>query len=424
MSDRERLKDGVSRRQFVKFAGLGGPAIWFAPGLLRTAHAAKGSVDASTLIKGKVPDMVVHNAKLGVMETPLTLLRQHYITPKQIMYNRTHFPISGKRAWIATTAPTHFDNWTIDVSGLVERPRTVVLGDLKDMKQTKIAAVMQCAGNGRAYYAEKAKCPGSQWRHGGMANVKWEGVLLRDFLAAMELGISPDVKFLTANGADNPPVRKGQDLIKSYHIDDPALDNALLAFKLNGEPLPAVHGGPVRLVIPGFYGNMSVKFVNQLLLETEESPSFFQSKAYRVPYDHVEPGKMSVADFTTQNSHPTYRFKVMSVIFSPLQEDGPLHAGRHEVNGVAWNDGQAPVTDVRVSADSGKSWESASIEPGPSRYAWYRWKADVTLKSGPNQLMVRATDAIGRSQPLDGTARWNPKGYEWNGVDRVEVEAA
>lgn len=412
----------MSRRQFGKFIGLGGISLWLAPGLLGEAFA-EGSEDASAIIQGKVPNMVVHNAKLGVMETPLHLLREHYITPKEIIYNRMHFPVSGSRAWTATIEPTHFKEWTIDVSGLVERPRTLTRDELAKMEQAKLVAVMQCAGNGRAYYAAKAKCPGGQWHHGGMANLEWEGVPLRSVLKALDLGISPDVRYLTANGADNPPVRKGQDFIKSYPIEHPALDHALLALKLNGEPIPAIHGGPVRLVIPGFYGNMSVKFVKQLLLETEQSPSSFQSKAYRVPNQSVEPGAMSVADFTWQNSTPTYGFKIMSVIFAPLAEDS-VKAGAVTVHGVAWNDGMAPVTDVRVSADGGKSWKSADLEQPPSPFAWYQWKTNFTLDKGEHELMVRAVDADGNSQPLDGTARWNPKGYEWNGVDRVKVTAA
>lgn len=419
--DDEEPGINMNRRQFGKAVSLGGLALGLAPQLLRSARAAGETAQASTIIKGKVDGMIVHNAKLGVMETPLTLLREHYITPKNLIYNRTHFPVSGSRAWTATTEAPHFEHWTIDVTGLVERPRKIKLKDLQDMKQTKLTAVMQCAGNGRSFYAEKAKCPGSQWGHGGMANLEWEGVPLRAFIDSLELGISRDATYLTANGADNPPVHKGQDLIKSYHLEDPALDNAILALKLNGEPIPAIHGGPVRLVIPGFYGNMNVKFVNQLLFENEQSPSFFQSQAYRVPYKLVQPGSMSVADFTTQNSRPTYGFQIMSVIFSPLKEDGPLKAGKQEVKGVALNDGQVPITSVQVSADGGKSWQDASIEQPPTPFAWYRWKTHVDLDAGEHQLMVRATDAEGRTQPMDGTVRWNPKGYEWNGVDRVTV---
>ncbi|HKJ87136.1 MAG TPA: sulfite oxidase, partial [Gammaproteobacteria bacterium] len=344
-------------------------------------------------------------------------------TPKNIMYNRTHFPVSGSRAWTATTEPPNFDHWTIDVSGLVERTRQVSLDDLKKMEQTQITAVMQCAGNGRHFYAKKAKAPGGQWRHGGLANVRWEGVPLRKFLDKVDVGMSDDVRFLTANGADNPPVHNGQDLIKSYHIDDPALDNALLAVKMNGEPIPAIHGGPVRLIIPGFYGNMNVKFVNQLLFESEQSPSHFQSQAYRVPYAHVEPGQFTIADFNVKNSRPTYNFKIMSLIFAPLETD-KVSSGKVKVRGVAWNDGSAKITNVSVSANGGRSWQAADIDKPESRFAWYPWETHMDLDQGEHELMVIAQDAEGNTQPLNGNVRWNPKGYEWNGVDRVKVKVS
>ena len=368
--------------------------------------------------------MIVHNAKLGVMETPLSLLRQHYITPKEIMYQRMHFPVSGANKWVDTIEAPDFAHWEISVTGLVVRPGTVSLAELRRMPQSKVTAVMQCAGNGRAYYAAKAKCPGGQWHHGGMANVEWEGVNLRTVLDHMNLNISRDALWLSANGKDVPPTAKGADFVKSFRLADPALDHAMLALKMNGEPIPAIHGAPVRLVIPGYYGNMNVKSVEQLMLTAEQSPSPFQSVAYRVPNKLVQPGEMRVSEFNTENSEPTYSYRIMSVVFAPLTEDGPIKAGRTTVHGVAWNDGTAPITEVEVSADGGRHWQTATVEKAPDPYAWHRWKTVVHLHSGDHVLMARATDAKGRTQPLDGTELWNPKGYEWHGVDRVKVRAA
>jgi sulfite oxidase len=410
---------GLNRREFGKLVGITSVGLLFAPSLMRSALAATNETP-SAIIQGKAQQMIIHNAALGVMETPLTLLREHYITPVDMIYSRMHFPVSGSRAWIATTQPTDFKSWSIDISGLVDNPRTVSLDDIKKMEQTKLAAVMQCAGNGRAYFAAKAKCPGGQWHHGGMANLEWEGVPLRPFLQQLDLGVSPDVRYITANGADNPPVKRGQDLIKSYHIDDPALDNAILALKMNGEPIPAIHGGPVRLIIPGFYGNMNVKFVNQLLFETEQSPSAFQSRAYRVPDKLVQPNQKPPFQFTVENSVPTYNFKIMSVIFSPLPEDS-VKSGNVTMQGVAWNDGTVPIEQIEISTDGGHSWQEAKIDKPRSSFAWYKWNREVSLKKGTHELLVKATDAKGETQPMDGTVLWNPKGYQWNGVDHVKV---
>jgi sulfite oxidase len=165
---------------------------------------------------------------------------------------------------------------------------------------------------------------------------------------------------------------------------------------------------------------MNVKYLTQLLFENEQSPSPFQSKAYRVPIMEVQPGQMTVADFSWGNSVPTYGFRIMSVIFSPLAEDA-VRVGPVTVSGVAWNDGTAPITEVGVSTDGGGSWRAAAIDTPDSPFAWYRWRAQVALGKGEHEVMVRATDAQGRTQPMNGNARWNPKGYEWNGVDRVKV---
>ena len=410
---------GVTRRQFNAIAGLGAVGAALSPAAARLALAGS-TANPAEIIKGVNPGMIIHNAKLGVMETPLSLLRQHDITPKELMFIRNHFPPEGKQAWMATTDAPGFSDWTIRVGGLVVRPHSITLKDLQAMEQVKRVSVMQCAGNGRSFYAAKAKAPGGQWKHGGLANVEWEGVPLKAVLDKVDVGPSARARYLTANGADESPSRKGADLIKSYHLEDAALDNAILALKLNGEPISAVHGGPVRLIIPGYYGNMNVKFLNELSFETEQSPTPFQSKAYRFPDMPVEPGKFTLKDYNLGNSRPTYSFKIMSVVFAPLAED-TVKAGPVEIRGVAWNDGTAPITSVKVSKDGGKTWQDASLTLSDSPFAWHHWSLKTTLSKGMHTLRVIATDSIGRTQPLDGTARWNPKGYEWNGVDTVNV---
>jgi sulfite oxidase len=409
----------MSRRQFGKLAGAAGLAAGVSPGGLRMAWA-EAAPDSASIIQGKASGMLVHNAKLGVMETPIAMLRDHAHTPKEILFNRLHYPHEGDAAWYATTAAPDMPDWTIRIDGLVARPRMVTLADLQGMEQVKRVMVLQCAGNGRSYYAAKEKLAGGQWQNGGMGNVEWEGVPLRPFLEAQQVLPSASAHWLTAEGWDQPATREGSDFAKSYELSDRALDNAILALKMNGEPIPATHGGPVRLVIPGYYGNMNVKFLSALMFESEQTPSVFQSVGYRMPLTPVEPGEFEANDYTIYNSVPTYGQKIKSVIFSPLPEDGPK-AGDVEITGVAFNDGEAEITNVDVSADGGKTWQSATIETPESPWAWYHWSAKAKLASGANVLMARATDALGRTQPLDGLSRWNPRGYEWNGVQRLEI---
>lgn len=414
----------ISRRDLGRLAGAAGLAAGLAPVVGRSAWAATGeAVNSANIIHGKMEGMIVHNAKLGVMETPLSVLRKYTHTPKEVLYSRFHFPHEGEAAWYATTAVPDFKTWKIVIDGLVERPRTISVADLAARPQEKRVTVLQCAGNGRAYYAALQKVPGGQWHNGGMGNVEWEGVPLRPLLADLKMNPSPKTRFLTAHGWDQPATFEGTGFAKSYHIDDPALDHAILALKMNGEPIPAVHGGPVRLIIPGFYGNMNVKMVTIMLFAAEQSPSAYQSVGYRMPIMPVKPGQFKFDDYTLTNSVPTYNQRIKSVIFSPLPEDKPK-SGQVTITGVAFNDGMAPITSVKVSTDGNTTWHDATIAQPESPWSWYHWSLSLPLGSGKHVLASRATDALGRTQPLDGLVLWNPRGYEWNGVEKVEVDFA
>jgi len=414
----------MTRRQFGTLTGTAALSLGMS-GVPRLAFA-QGAPNSAQIIKGKKADLIVHNAKLGVMETPIAELRKHAHTPKDILFNRLHFPHEGKAAWYATTAAPSdamVKEWKLRVDGLVQRPRKLTIADLQKMGQEKRVAVIQCAGNGRSFYAAKQKVAGGQWKNGGMGNVEWEGVPLRAFLADLKMLPSAAATWLTAEGWDEPPTPEGSDFAKSYMLDDKALDHAIIALKMNGEPIPAVHGGPVRLIIPGFYGNMNVKFLDHLLFASHQSPSAYQSVGYRYPNFPVEPGQFKANDYTLENSRPTYGHVIKSVIFSPLPEDKPK-SGNATITGVAFNDGVAKITSVEVSSDGGKTWAKAEVKDAESPWAWYHWSAKAKLGKGKHMLMSRATDALGRTQPIDGLARWNPRGYEWNGVERLEVEVA
>jgi len=417
----------VDRRAFLKLAGWAGASgLVRVPGTVPLAWADEPAPSAPGIIAGKSAQMIVHNAKLGVMETPLSLLRDPRVTPKEILYNRTHFPVDGAGRWVATTAPMDAQatqDWTILVSGLVQRPKTIRVADLARMQQVKRTSVMQCAGNGRSYYWAKAKTPGSGWKHGGMGNLVWEGVALMPLLKSLELSPDAQAHYLTANGKDVPAVAGGADMIKSYKLTAPQLDDAILALTMNGEPIPTIHGGPVRLIIPGFYGNMNVKWLTDLMYTAEESPSAIMQKTYRMPIRPVEPGKFTTQDLTQQNSTPTYGFAVMSVVFAPLAGE-TVRAGSVDLKGVAWNDGVVPLTSVRVSLDQGKSWQETDVDASDGPYAWHHWQRQVRLDAGQHEVWVRAIDAWGRSQPLDGLTTWNPGGWDWHGVDRVGFTVA
>ncbi len=411
--------NAVDRREFIKWAGAVTVSLSMAPGVFKAY--ARGTPPANEIIKGKVPEMIVHNAKFGVMETPLHLLRRYEHTPKSILYVRNHFPLSEMGAKFATTEPLEDDNWRVRIGGLVGRPGVITVGELKKMDMVEVTAVLQCSGNGRSFFAKKAKTPGSQWKHGGMGNVVWKGVPLKEVFRRLAVEYDKSARYITADGADRPFTPRGSDFIHSLPLQD-VLNRAILALEMNGEPIPACHGGPVRLVIPGYYGTMQIKWLTNIYITDKESPSYFQQHAYRVPLNPVEPGEMSPSEFNQFNSRPNWNMKVKSVIFSPLDGE-TVRAGRVKVKGVAFNDGMAPISEVFVSVDRGKSWRLARITRSDGPYSWYFWEAEVHLPTGSHQIWSRAVDAWGRSQPLDGNALWNPKGYEWNGTDKITVKA-
>jgi hypothetical protein len=163
---------------------------------------------------------------------------------------------------------------------------------------------------------------------------------------------------------------------------------------------------------------MQIKWLTRLRFETAESSSFHHAIEYRMPHARLEPGEKF--RFTLENSRPTWDLRVMSYIFDP-EPGAELKAGPITVSGVAYNDGKAPIESVLVSFDRGKSWQSAELDVPESPYAWYLWKGQTTLEPGNYEIWARATDALGRSQPLDGKIFWNPNGYEWTGVFKNEV---
>jgi DMSO/TMAO reductase YedYZ molybdopterin-dependent catalytic subunit len=187
---------------------------------------------------------------------------------------------------------------------------------------------------------------------------------------------------------------------------------------MNGLPLPAAHGGPLRLVLPGFYSVNSVKWLSRLTLEKRPTPNHYQSARYRVPKVRLTPGQDFV--FTEENSRPDWLQNVKSFIWAPLDGER-LRPGPLEIRGPAWTAGRSLLGGVELSLDRGRSWRSAELDMSTSPFSWRLWRLPVVLEAGAHDLWARAFDASGNRQPLDGTEFWNPSGYEWNGVHKIRV---
>lgn len=378
------------------------------------AAAGPDKPDAARLVNGKDERLIVRSATPVVLETPLDLLAGHTVTPKPVLFVRDIQDLSSEAM---TLEPLPLAGWEIELAGLIDSPVTIRGEELSEMEQVGFEMVLQCSGNSRSKFSEISPIAGTVWGHGGVANVRFDGVPLSAVLKKHQVRIDPEAKFVTAEGHDHPFGIELPDFEHSVPAQD-VLEKGIFALKLNGEPLPAVHGGPVRLVTPGYYGTMQVKWLQRLRLERTESTNFYHATEYRVPKTLLKPGERF--RFNIENSIPTWKLRLMSFILDPV-EGAQLPAGAVSVSGVAFNDGAAPLEMLLVSFDRGRTWRQAALETPSSPYAWYPWTIRAELTAGTHPIWCRAVDALGRSQPLDGTIYWNPNGYEWNAVHRVVV---
>jgi sulfite oxidase len=362
-------------------------------------------------IEGIDPRLEVLSAEPLVLQTPVELLAGRRITDKSALFVRNCQDL----ATALTLDPVPLDGWEIELVGLIGPQRMVIRAEaLRGMEQIDCEMVLQCSGNGRSEYAG---IPGTPWGLGGVGNVRFGGVPLSAILGHYHVEVDARVRYVTAEGQHLPAGVERPDFEHSLPVAD-VLDRSFIALTLNDEPIPAVHGGPVRLVTPGFFGTMQVKWLTRLRFETAESASFYHATEYRVPFARIEPG--SEFRFTMENSRPTWALRLMSYILEP----GPgasVQSGAVAISGVAYNDGSARLETVLVSLDQGRTWRSAEFETPESPYAWYPWKLQAQVEPGVYEIWSRAVDALGRSQPLDGSIYWNPNGYEWTGVFKTEL---
>jgi sulfite oxidase len=363
-------------------------------------------------IEGIDERMEVMSSAPLVLSTPISLLAKNRITDKSVLFVRNIQDLPEGM----TIQPLPLEGWKIELSGLIHPFRVVIRAeDLLEMEQVECEMILQCSGNGRAKYPG---IPGTPWNQGGVGNVRFAGVPINAILEKHNISVDPQVKYITAGGHDEPlwGLEK-PDFEHSIPVAD-VLERGILALTLNGEPLPGIHGGPVRLVTPGLFGTMQIKWLTRLRFETAESPSFYHATEYRVPHALLKPG--AKFKFTLENSRPTWDIRLMSYILYPAPGE-QLQAGPVTVSGIAYNDGKSRLESVLVSFDYGRSWQPSQFDTPESPYAWYQWKIETTLEPGTYEIWSRALDGLGRSQPLDGSVFWNPNGYEWTGVFKVEV---
>ncbi len=400
----------AGRRTVLRGAGLAtmtaalGAAVPFAanlkPGFVPAAFAA------DDLLAGKDGLTMLGDRPLNA-ETPPHLL-DDAITPTSRHFIRNNgLPPENVAA----------DDWTLTVDGLVDNPLELSIADLEErFEVVTLALTIECGGNGRAFFDPPAR--GNQWTHGAVACSEWTGVRLKDVLEAA--GVRPGVVYTAHVGADEHlsrdpaklPISRGLPIAKAM------TDNVLIAFEQNGGPLHLQNGAPLRLVVPGWPGSCSQKWLTRIWLrDVVHDGAKMTGSSYRVPNRPVAPGE----DVAEEDFVIIERMPVKSLITAPAT--GTDLAGRSvEVRGHAWS-GDRSVSRVDLSIDFGASWFAADLEAPVNDGAWQNFRAEIAFpQAGYYELWARATDSAGEMQPF--AIDWNPKGYLNNTMHRVGVRVA
>jgi sulfite oxidase len=308
------------------------------------------------------------------------------------------------------------DVWRLRIDGEVDRPIDITLGELKRRYEAvTLRLVLECGGNGRAFFTPKTK--GNAWTVGGVNCAAWTGVRLADLLR--DASLKPSAIYTGHYGADptldgrtdKPSLSRGMRIAKALEA------HTLVAFAVNGRGVPAVHGGPLRLIVPGWAGSLSAKWLTRIWIrDREHDGPGMGGLSYRLPRTPIAPGgEADPADTVILESMP-----VRSILTLP-REGAALAPGtrRLEVRGHAWA-GDHEVTGVAVSIDRGTHWQSAVVRPPANRFAWQRFVATIDLaRAGHHEVWCRATDSAGNSQPIP--ANWNPQGHAANAVHRIGI---
>ncbi len=306
--------------------------------------------------------------------------------------------------------------WKLTIDGLVDNPMTLSIDDLKSQfEPVTMALLIECGGNGRSAFNPPAK--GNQWTTGAVGCANWTGVRLKDVLA--KAGVKSNVVYTAHEGADihlsgDPdklPISRGLPIAKAM------TDDILIAFEMNGGPLHPNNGAPLRLVVPGWPGSCSQKWLTRIWLRdvVHDGPKMTGS-SYRVPNRPVAPGE----EVAKEDFEIIERMPVKSIITYP--ETGTAAAEEVEVRGHAWS-GDRTVTALDVSIDFGKTWQKAEIDAPVNQGAWQNWRTYVKFpQAGYYEVWSRATDSAGDMQPF--AIDWNPKGYLNNTMDRIALRVS
>ncbi len=392
----------LDRRAWLRWAAATAMASGL-PGCQRTSVSEDGT--ETMRFPGKVAMRVI-NSRPPCLETPQRYYRED-LTPNEAFYVRWHLQL------IPTTIDTR--SWRLKVDGHVDKPLEIALDELKRMEPTSIVAVSQCSGNSRALF--NPNLTGAQWGNGAMGNARWTGILLKDLLAKAGLKAGAvDVIFAGLDRAGPPSV---PDFVKSLPIDEARRPDILLAYEMNGQPLPLLNGFPLRLVVPGWYATYWVKALSDIRVLPNQFEGYWMAKAYRIP---ATPNALEEPAKLAEKTVPINRMNVRS-FFTMAEPNLTAQVGKAvDLQGIAF-DGGAGIEKVEVSTDSGANWAETKLGADLGRYSFRRWRWSWRpAERGEQILHVRATSTSGETQPA--TVGWNRAGFMRNVIETMKVTIA
>ena len=379
------------------------------PGSTLPAELSEGARAAAVLdtLPGKKP-LIKLSYRPPNYETPIEYFRTA-ITPNDAFFVRYH---------LSNIPEVDAKTWKVTIGGDGANGQAeVTLDDLKKMPAVEIVAVNQCSGNRRGLF--QPHVTGVEWGYGAMGCARWKGVRLKDLLD--KVGLKKEAIEIVFNGADGPIVDKTPDFIKSIPVWKAMDENTLVAYEMNGQPLPHFNGFPARIVVPGWTGTYWMKHITSITAVTKPESGFWMNPAYRIPL-----GKFPlVARFTSQDTAvntPITEMVVNSLITSHAQGANVKAGSSVTVGGIAW-DGGYGLRTVEMSTDGGKTWAPATLGEDLGRFAFRTFSFPFSPKAkGKQTVMARATNKIGQTQTTE--LIHNPAGYHHNVIHSVTFNVA
>jgi DMSO/TMAO reductase YedYZ molybdopterin-dependent catalytic subunit len=411
MSVSEHFICTANRRRFLQSAGILG-------GLVATFPAwadafvnldLPGGPDRRELTtafpeKGR---MILQRTRPPLLETPFEVFDRGIFTPNDQFFVRWHWAVIPEDVDVAP--------FKLSVRGHVNQALSLSLADLLAMPRVEVVAVCQCSGNSRGLF--QPRVPGAQWENGAMGNARWTGVRLRDVLD--RAGVKAGAVAVRSSGLDDPVVQAAPKFMKPLDIDHARDGEVMLAFQMNGEPLPLLNGFPVRLIVPGWYGDYWVKMLSNIEVLDAPDQNYFEKIAYRVPdtpHASVKPGETGVKTVPVSGLVPRS-------FFTNVTDTTTVKSGAAmPVRGIAFG-GDCGVSQVELSVDGGQSWQKTALGRDEGAYSFRQWSMQITApQSGTLTLLVRCTNTKGEVQPAE--PNWNGGGFMRNVIERVQLTVA